>query len=1022
MRHHVSAPLDKQDQARRRRRNLAGSVCASLLLLLACAPHDMTEVERDEPLGTAYAALSPDPACATAPRARLMTGPGQWVTPDANYGHSTCARGYLVDFDRYPTNTNSIVAYAGAVPTNQFDCERSQVAAYVWHRTSSGSTFIGSATASGTWGPDIRGVNHCAPPVMNIEKAIPGFRGDGTKNYRIGLRARLRDVANNNDVYQKFGFATADVTPQTAKGLLQDLLDLGARARSEQLSGVMNPIIQSVFSRKGRYAVDVHCRQLQLERAVVRFGRQALLRAGGSPGGTLEMTGGLDQMSTGLCTSAGTIDDLRTGLLRYIAGIDATRATIRTRLSNAPDPDQLTAATIGGVFEQAYGLLGANCGLNPDALLGYLYDGALPTGITADQLIFGSCRSLAPDPAGIAAALGFGSPFGGESDATARNKFQACMADSAGTDRCNDPRAQDAPAATPATTQDKCWIKAENRACNATEQAAYDKGKEDEKKARATGNQMQVQGNQTAPTPPNPAAAQTGVTWFGQMIDGAWGLLTYATIPAGAWAASQNIFFDGTTLRYIATGAELTTLEGALLASAWFAAYVIPTKYGIEQCIASAACHEAVKRNCVDTLGGPQVCPDHRPGPGNQYCGSEFENVGGFYETDGPPGQTNQFTKADRFNHCMCEFLDDSYSGVTGASGFAPLGCPTKAERKRQDCLQNPIDELGRPRRECLSLLSPPGDVRVWQTRLCEKINCGQGLIKQTSADGSCACVQPPPSDPAKGLPCTAGTRQFCDDLGVTQCTCLPNDSGSAPMGDNPFCAYRMDAASWPGSLDAFMVRNVGDATVHKQDANNRFVMIKPTQSAVSPIMYRNSLPAVPAPGGASPAKWRVKALVSRAPIGSSNIDLQMYVTSFGLPAGKQPLTHDFMGQVRLNNLPAGVPTDVDIPLNQNLIERAFSGTGWRVEYTVQTPVEYARFVGVGPQALIGTTIATPIASRAPDCPRPAPDNGFVLVTAPNPTFLTTPPSEGSPVPVFPLASGWTATIPPYLIELIPRD
>jgi hypothetical protein len=249
---------------------------------------------------------------------------------------------------------------------------------------------------------------------------------------------------------------------------------------------------------------------------------------------------------------------------------------------------------------------------------------------------------------------------------------------------------------------------------------------------------------------------------------------------------------------------------------------------------------------------------------------------------------------------------------------------PSKTERKRQDCLQNPVDEIDRPRRECLTLLSPPANIAAWQTRLCDKINCGPGLIKQTNADGSCACAQPPTSDPAKGLPCTAGTRELCDSSGLTGCTCLPNDIGSAPMGDNPLCAYRMDAASWPGSLDAFMVRNVGDATVHRQDPNNSFLMIKPTQSAVSPIMYRNSLPAVPAPGGAIPAKWRVKSLVSRTPVGSSNLDLQIYVTSFGLPAGKQPLIHDFMGQVRLNNLSPGVPTDVDIPLNQNLLERAF--------------------------------------------------------------------------------------------------
>jgi hypothetical protein len=112
--------------------------------------------------------------------------------------------------------------------------------------------------------------------------------------------------------------------------------------------------------------------------------------------------------------------------------------------------------------------------------------------------------------------------------------------------------------------------------------------------------------------------------------------------------------------------------------------------------------------------------------------------------------------------------------------------------------------------------------------------------------------------------------------------------------------------------------------------------MLKPTSSMVSPRFYRRSLTAVPAPGGTA-AKLRVKAMLE-APPSSGNIDLQIYVTSFDLPSGTQRLIHDFMGQVRLTgagqsaNLQPGVPTDVDIPLDQNLINRGFSGGSFRIE------------------------------------------------------------------------------------------
>src|SRR6187551_3036939 len=163
-----------------------------LALAVACVP--TCSAPDDEVLVQITSAINPGGGCMTLPPDRLMTAPGQFVT-DANYDHSTCPRGYLINFDRYPVNHNAIAAFAGPVPTNEADCTRSKITAYVWRRTATGVTFIGSAERSGTWAPDIRGVSHCAPAIMNIEQAVPAFRGNGSDNYRIGLQARINDAS-----------------------------------------------------------------------------------------------------------------------------------------------------------------------------------------------------------------------------------------------------------------------------------------------------------------------------------------------------------------------------------------------------------------------------------------------------------------------------------------------------------------------------------------------------------------------------------------------------------------------------------------------------------------------------------------------------------------------------------------------------------------------------------------------------------------------------------------------------------
>ena len=116
---------------------------------------------------------------------------------------------------------------------------------------------------------------------------------------------------------------------------------------------------------------------------------------------------------------------------------------------------------------------------------------------------------------------------------------------------------------------------------------------------------------------------------------------------------------------------------------------------------------------------------------------------------------------------------------------------------------------------------------------------------------------------------------------------------------------------------------------------------------------------------------------------------------------------------MRLNNLATGTPTAVNIPLfagssQATMLNRAFSGKSLNIEYTVQGPSGYTRFVGIGSQAFVGASTTLPTTGLAPICPRPSPVSTTKPVLITNPLApLATPTSPGT----FTLSSGLAALL-----------
>jgi hypothetical protein len=975
------------------------ALLSSVTFGASCAPDDADDAA--EETDTIVRAINPSASCFSTTPDITFRGGGKVLTP-ATYDHATCPRAYMVSISQYSASNTlgTTAAYVGPTPTTQAACENTHMIAYVWR---SNGTFLASVDKRGTWGPDIRNVNRCRLPSVNLEQDTPGYKAGAS--WVIGLQAR-----EGTSTFRKISFAT--IKAGTAAELLANLATLNSTLNAVA-AGSVHRAVQEVFDRRNTPSGARLCRVTQLDKQISALTRQSVIRVGATATAAANRDTALAAMYTAMCTSTGTAAGLQTAIKQYATAQLSIRNGMRAALATLVTNDQ--AGVLAAVNRQALGELVSRCALKPGTVLSFLYDGALPAGKTGDNLLTGSCSGT---PSQVAINLGIGSNFTGDTLDQARNRFNDCLTNAFEQDRCNDPRADGAPdeAANPVPAPDdaakKCVVLDENRPCTAEEE----KGLSDEdKKKEATADAMNDQAAKDllqaeadralgakVSTHLNTVAADAAVVAGGAVVVG-------SKIPVAAPAAAEVA--AGAGLVSAVSWAGSAHCAEDLQACGRFVREVSTPQPGLvwmQQCDGVG--------NCFTVQTSPPIAPVRPPGSGdNRMCAPEFATGGpGWFETDGPAGAGRPLNQNDRIQHCTCELLDGKYAGRNNAIAVSG-GCPTPEEKFRQDCLTEPYQPRATPnptgefvvKPACLAGLSPPVNVQTRMTKICNAVNCGPGGFRLTSDDGSCSCIQAP-TDPAQGLPCRNSLFAMCTDGDPVNgsCGCVPTDT--VPLGNDPFCRYTPDDATWPGLLTGFSVVNTRDLFATQFNATQQFAMLRPNRSVVGPTIFKEALTAVPVASTSNPPALRLNALLSKKPPVGGNIDLQIYITSRGTPAGTLPLIHDFAGQVRLNDLAVGTPTAMNIPLfaganQQTMLSRAFNGKSLNIEYTVQGPSGYSRFVGIGSQAFVGASTALPTAGLAPICPRPSPILPIKPVVVPNPLApFATPTNPGT----FTLSSG----------------
>jgi hypothetical protein len=953
-----------------RKAKLLGLV-ATAALAAGCAPGAPEQTETV----TVQSAINSSASCFNTPAASSFLGGGAVLTPD-NYNPSTCPRAYMIELRNYSTaySAGTYAAWAGPTATTQADCESSVLNAYVWK---SDGTFLRSFRKYSQWAPDIRGVKRCIMPSLHLDYAIPGFKWGGS--YKIALQA------GNATAYQKISFATVkSTTPATAVTQIASMVT----KLNALTGGQIDPTVQSVFNKKGTTAMARLCRATQLDRTFSQFVNQALIRAGASSQTAVDRDAGLNSIYTALCTTSGTVAGLQDGLKQWGSSITMARDGLRSLIPGMAGSDAATA--LESVTQQALGKLIANCGLKPDTILSFLYDGTLPAGKTADNLLLGSCSGT---PTQVAVNLGEGQNFTSDTLTAARDRYLKCLNDDFGQQRCNDPRAEDAPA------DDNNPVAPDNSDSTCTQFSADGPG----------GELVCTETQQNALQQVEAALAGTGI----QISEDEAQQILYddqvshdKALAARAAGYADNVLTVtglGTAGTGVAAKIEWgnATVTGALTTAAVVLAYVTGAAKFVSWGCKNypEQCGETIRRSAdyahCDPMGfcyGPEGV--RKPSGSNKMCAPDFDTGGaGWYQTDGKPSASRQLTQDDRINHCTCELLDAKYGG-RASSLKASVGCPSAEEKFRQDCISQP-DPRSMPnpdaspvKPECLAALSPPTNLVTRQTKICNAVLCGSGEMRMTYLDGTCGCVTTI-NDPAQGLPCTNGLFSMCtgEDPNSNTCGCPPLNPG--PLGNDPLCQYVPNNTNWPGLLSGFSAidrKDVFPSVIGTQ----QFAMVKPNKSLVGPTIFTRSLTKTPAASTSNPPRLRLNALISKKPPTGGNIDLQIYVTSRGTPSGTMPLTHDFAGQVRLNNLTAGTATQVDIPLfagssQATMLNRAFSGKSLNIEYTLQAPSGYTRYIGVGAQDFVGASTARPSTDTAALCLPPTPTDPIGPVLIPNP-------------------------------------
>lgn len=157
------------------------------------------ELDDVEEFGTLEQGLTA--ACGTFPAQSTHTGRvsgGGINVSAAQHGAGCQQNSYIFDINDYnvgfnPLNRPTIAPQA--IPTNQADCEATELRFYVWDKATNPPTFLGLGNAFGIWQNDPPFIVGC-----DINRASP-VALTGGKDYRFGVLARRAGVSRALTVF-----------------------------------------------------------------------------------------------------------------------------------------------------------------------------------------------------------------------------------------------------------------------------------------------------------------------------------------------------------------------------------------------------------------------------------------------------------------------------------------------------------------------------------------------------------------------------------------------------------------------------------------------------------------------------------------------------------------------------------------------------------------------------------------------------------------------------------------------------
>jgi hypothetical protein len=753
-------------------------------LTVSCGAAPTEDAREEGPVGTIQSDLSVIPGCATGTPGGTITGNGVALSPSAFYNPPDCFRGWKVNINGYaPGRMGMLAAYRDRAPATEAACTRAALRAIAWRRNSDGTTtLLDDLRAYGRWIPAAFGGMRCATPSIDMTAKLHGKLVRGG-NYRVTLQAELRapigstEADTPKNVLLSIPKAIPDPTPVQFSA---HLLSLSQRLRAVP-SGLVHANVSEVLQLRGRpVARGMFCRSLDVLLSLYRVNAVELKKLVPAAQASVvdQRTQNAEFFKTILCGSAeptaAQVLQLQSRLADDLAWADTMRGLIATHLG-VGSSDAL--ALMSESFTLTLQRLLSRCGGESAEVLDFVGFNRLPPGVPGDRVVHKECSGT---PLQIAAVAGIGVDTGGNQ----RTKYKACMdAQEAAlrTDRCSGPIS--------------------------SEPENADTNPDDTDGDKAPCEPTHIWNADTNACEPIEEEPELTDEQIKQLIQEH---LNYEEQTRRAKAHADLAKLHGGLAGAFGAGAGLATASG-IGAPAAPPLAVVAAGEGIQALVYGAISYFQ-SESAQDSLEA--ICGLN---PSDSRCGGGSGNRCVEYDLAGDPAwfqmsptprfpDGRQTTQQDQFHDCSCELFERDYGSSPAQFVF---GGPTSwcsqtaEERLQQECLRNPEEPDGKPKKECLDLLEPKEvDRSALLARWChDKMpNCPGAYVDDA---GNCGCPGGITGVPAAGPPncpsaqvINCGPDAYFDEK---RCVCIPFDSG---LG----CGK--------GGLSGYVTRNPNDAFV----------------------------------------------------------------------------------------------------------------------------------------------------------------------------------------------------------------